>query len=760
MDENVARTIRSIDKFSDLARFEKNAAEGNLLTEEIKDAIKNRSAELGRALIADRTGFDLTKLSPAEEAIVQAASEYAGVLKRQGKDASRTINQLRNRGLKNSAEISVARLAPTKGFTTLAEEGLGDLSYEQIVLNYPEEFSERAAWFARRRLVPPNDSARPPAAATSPIHERTETLLQWLSEQSASNGGRFPSFSNSDAAAVLGMTDMHKFGRVFGNIQSRLDFACYASGLPPLGLAAGSPFDKAWRQQDRHWAFPVKAMQAAARSHVWIGDDFDVVRKETKRLPGQAHLCWQNELAMNEEKVKAWAFSFKTSEPQESLTENEATRPSGRNPAWSRDELILALDLYLRFRGALPRKNHPELAELSAFLNTMFRGRIAGEKYRNSNGVYMKMMNFRRFDSDYTADGRVGLTKGNKEEELVWHEYSANPASLSAAVTAIRSKVEKGIRGGEEGRISTVIAEEPYWVFVCNPKKWAIDRFLDRNIEHDTWGIRPSDRQLFAPGQLAIIRVGVDRRTVAERNGRPLLEPGIYALCEVQSEAFDGTGAGDEFWAPEETREMGWPTVKIRYLRSYKTNPLTIDKLRADRPRLSHLLLNGFQASSFPLQADDFREVMQLLRVEPNDLPSPVTPSEITSHKLAEIEEKYLRASVEVKERLSRTVERGRTGALAKKAIGYKCQLCAALGLDPVGFATRNGEPYVEAHHVMPVAKKEVGSLAASNIMVLCANHHRQMHYGGINVVINATTFDFFVGKRAVAIYRLAVAVS
>ena len=89
-------------------------------------------------------------------------------------------------------------------------------------------------------------------------------------------------------------------------------------------------------------------------------------------------------------------------------------------------------------------------------------------------------------------------------------------------------------------------AEEIYWVFVCNPKKWAIDRFLDRRVEHDTWGVRPSDRHRFAPGQLGIIRVGVDRRTVAERNGNPPLKPGVYALVEVESKAFDGTGASDE----------------------------------------------------------------------------------------------------------------------------------------------------------------------------------------------------------------------
>src|SRR5215510_780502 len=106
-----------------------------------------------------------------------------------------------------------------------------------------------------------------------------------------------------------------------------------------------------------------------------------------------------------------------------------------------------------------------------------------------------------------------------------------------------------------------------YWVFVCNPKKWAIDRFLDQRIERDTWGIRPSDRDRFAPGQLGIIRVGVDQRTVAERNGKAPLEAGIYAMCEVASEAFPATGVSDEFWAPGKARKAGWPTVKIRYLR-------------------------------------------------------------------------------------------------------------------------------------------------------------------------------------------------
>ena len=124
------------------------------------------------------------------------------------------------------------------------------------------------------------------------------------------------------------------------------------------------------------------------------------------------------------------------------------------------------------------------------------------------------------------------------------------------------------------------------------------DRWLiDRNIEHDTWGVRPSDRDRFAPGQLGIIRVGVDRRTIEERGGKPPLEAGIYALCEVESAAFSGTGANDEFWNDDAGREPGWPTVRIRYLRTYLNGPLTIARLRAEQPGIMGLLLDGFQAA-------------------------------------------------------------------------------------------------------------------------------------------------------------------
>ena len=72
-----------------------------------------------------------------------------------------------------------------------------------------------------------------------------------------------------------------------------------------------------------------------------------------------------------------------------------------------------------------------------------------------------------------------------------------------------------------------------------------------------------------------------------------------------------------------------------------------------------------------------------------------------------------------------------------------------------MGFVTRKGHPYVEAHHVMPVARGEMGPLALSNIMTVCANHHRQLHYGEVKVVIAPAGFEVEIDGVRFSVPRL-----
>ena len=111
-----------------------------------------------------------------------------------------------------------------------------------------------------------------------------------------------------------------------------------------------------------------------------------------------------------------------------------------RNPKWSRDELIVTLDFYLRHNPSIPDKKSSEILALSDFLNRlqMKMGGETGDKFRNPNGVYMKLMNFRRFDPSYEGKG---LERGGKDEEVVWNLYSSNPNQLRELTASIKSLV-------------------------------------------------------------------------------------------------------------------------------------------------------------------------------------------------------------------------------------------------------------------------------------------------------------------------------
>jgi len=78
--------------------------------------------------------------------------------------------------------------------------------------------------------------------------------------------------------------------------------------------------------------------------------------------------------------------------------------------------------------------------ELSSLLNRLpiHPGASRQQKFRNPNGVGMKLSNFLRYDSEYTG---AGLSRGNKLEEEVWREFAHDRVKLRKVATAIRDNV-------------------------------------------------------------------------------------------------------------------------------------------------------------------------------------------------------------------------------------------------------------------------------------------------------------------------------
>ncbi len=89
--------------------------------------------------------------------------------------------------------------------------------------------------------------------------------------------------------------------------------------------------------------------------------------------------------------------------------------------------MILALDLYFRLPPNSTSKGNPLIIELSDILNRLpiHPDRADAERFRNPNGVYMKLCNFLRFDPSYAG---VGLKAGPHHEEEIWNEFAIEEA--------------------------------------------------------------------------------------------------------------------------------------------------------------------------------------------------------------------------------------------------------------------------------------------------------------------------------------------
>ena len=69
------------------------------------------------------------------------------------------------------------------------------------------------------------------------------------------------------------------------------------------------------------------------------------------------------------------------------------------------------------------------------------------------------------------------------------------------------------------------------------------------------------------------------------------------------------------------------------------------------------------------------------------------------------------------------------------KRAGGKCEFCGA-----EGFLKSDGTRYLEAHHIISLANQGGDSL--ENVIALCANHHREAHFGADRLRLEAVLLE------------------
>ena len=114
-----------------------------------------------------------------------------------------------------------------------------------------------------------------------------------------------------------------------------------------------------------------------------------------------------------------------------------------RSPAWTRDEVILALDLYLAHQPRIPMVNDPSVIELSAMLNELSSVAMdkRPENFRSPGSIILKLSNLRALDPLSDATGLPSVSRTDRE---TWEEFSLAPDKLAAEVRRIRTN-----RGGD-----------------------------------------------------------------------------------------------------------------------------------------------------------------------------------------------------------------------------------------------------------------------------------------------------------------------
>jgi 5-methylcytosine-specific restriction protein A len=130
-------------------------------------------------------------------------------------------------------------------------------------------------------------------------------------------------------------------------------------------------------------------------------------------------------------------FNKELSEGTVGITEKQRTDSIGRNPDWTDEEIILALELYFNCGRRQLDSSHKDVIKLSELLNNLsiHSKRKRNKKFRNPNGVATKLGNILSLDPERSG----GLPNVSKRDIKVWDEYSNKLEELYARAQKIKN---------------------------------------------------------------------------------------------------------------------------------------------------------------------------------------------------------------------------------------------------------------------------------------------------------------------------------
>jgi putative restriction endonuclease len=105
-----------------------------------------------------------------------------------------------------------------------------------------------------------------------------------------------------------------------------------------------------------------------------------------------------------------------------------------KDSQWTREQRLLAFDLYCQTPFGKMHKTNPAIVQL------------AGQIGRTPSAVAMKLSNLASLDPAITSTGRSGLGSASKQDRAIWDEYHANWEKLAVESQKARDALPKSTR--------------------------------------------------------------------------------------------------------------------------------------------------------------------------------------------------------------------------------------------------------------------------------------------------------------------------
>lgn len=145
----------------------------------------------------------------------------------------------------------------------------------------------------------------------------------------------------------------------------------------------------------------------------------------------------------------------------------------------------------------------------------------------------------------------------------------------------------------------------------------------------------------------------------------------------------------------------------------------------------------SWQNSIRKISDSAFSEILKLANIEPNTGEVASTLEEYSDplDVLKELNRQFSLLTPKVRaKKVQNHLDRGTAVTKALKSLlGAKCQICGWSG-----FAKKDGDLFIEAHHIVQLSEQKEGSLCTDNVILVCPNCHREIHYGK-NLNVSAT---------------------